>query len=450
MNILTGKALKSILLIGAGAREHAIADALCRKREIRLLVVAHNDNPGLASMAAVLKLHEETAAEWIADWAHHQAVHLAVIGLEDPLAVGLPDRLATKGIPTVGPSHTAAQLETSKLFARDLMRRHNIAGQVEYRYICDVDSLREYLASSSKEFALKPVGLTAGKGVQVMGEQLGSLTEAIAYGRKVITERIGGEAGIIVEERIVGPEFTLQAFVDGKTVLPMPLVRDFKRAFEGDQGPNTGGMGSYSQPDGLLPYVTRQQYGQAVGILRHIVKALRSEGIEYRGVMYGQFMMTREGMRLIEINARFGDPEAINVLALLENDFVDVCQAIVNGDLHKVDLRFQPKATVCKYIVPPGYGEVPQEGAQISLDRYGIESLGVKVYFAKVKQRDSVLLTTTSRAVALLGIGDSIPEAESAVDEALQYVEGDFQVRRDIGKASTLQSDQRRFAEVRA
>ena len=449
MSMLSGKAPKSILLVGAGAREHAIADALCRKRDIRLLVVAHNDNPGLASLADVLERHEETDAKWIADWAHDQSVHLAVIGLEDPLAVGLPDQLAKKGIPTVGPCQAAAQLETSKLFTRDLMRRYNIAGQVEYRYISDVGSLREYLSSSSKEFALKPIGLTAGKGVRVMGEQLGSLAEAIAYGEKVIKERIGGVAGIIVEERIVGPEFTLQAFVDGKTVLPMPLVRDFKRAFEGDQGPNTGGMGSYSQPDGLLPYVTRQQYGEAVDILRHIVKALRSEGIEYRGIMYGQFMMTHEGMRLIEINARFGDPEAMNVLPLLENDFVDVCQAIVDGDLHKVNLRFQPKATVCKYIVPRGYGSVPREGAQISLKRSRIESLGVKVYFAKVERRDSVLLTTTSRTVALLGIGDSISEAESVVEEALQYVEGDFHVRHDIGKARTLQTDQRRFEKVR-
>lgn len=450
MSMLSEKAPKSILLVGAGAREHAIADALCRKRDIRLLVVAHNHNPGLASLAEVLEPHEETDTNWIADWAHDQAVDLAVIGLEDPLAVGLPDQLAKKGIPTVGPSQAAAQLETSKLFTRDLMRKYGIAGQVEYRYISDVDSLREYLSSSSKEFALKPVGLTAGKGVQVMGEQLGSLAEAIAYGEKVIKERIGGVAGIIVEERVVGPEFTLQAFVDGKTVRPMPLVRDFKRALEGDQGPNTGGMGSYSQHDGLLSYVTLQQYREAVGILRHIVDALRSEGIEYRGIMYGQFMMTHQGMRLIEINARFGDPEAINVLPLLENDFLDVCQAIMDGELHKVDLRFQPKDTVCKYIVPRGYGSVPQVGAQIRLDRTRIESLGVKVYFAKVDQKDSVLLTTTSRAVALLGIGDSISEAESAVDEALQYVEGDFHVRRDIGKASTLQTDQRRFEKVRA
>lgn len=449
MSMLRGKAPKSILLVGGGGREHAIADALCQKRDVRLLVVAHNNNPGLASLAQVLRRHKETDTKWIADWAHDQAVDLAVIGLEDPLAVGLPDQLAKKGIPTVGPSLAAARLETSKLFTRDLMRRHSIAGQVEYRYITDVDSLREYLSSGSKEFALKPVGLTAGKGVRVMGEQLGSLPEALAYGEKVIREEIGGAAGLLVEERLVGPEFTLQAFVDGKTVLPMPLVRDFKRAFEGDQGPNTGGMGSYSQPDGLLPYVTRWQYAEAVDILRHIVKALNSEGIEYRGIMYGQFMMTHEGMRLIEINARFGDPEAINVLPLLENDFVDVCQAVVDGNLHKVELRFQPRATVCKYIVPPGYGSEPQVGVPLRVDRSRIESLGVKVYFAKVDQINSILLTTTSRAVALLGIGDSISEAESAVEEALQYVEGDFHVRHDIGKTTTLQADRRRFQKVR-
>jgi len=450
MNMLRGKAPVSILLVGGGAREHAIADALCRKGDVRLLVVAHNYNPGLASMAEAMAKHDETDAGWIACWARDQAIDLAVIGLEDPLAVGLPDQLAERGIPTVGPCQAAAQLETSKLFTRDLMRRYSIAGQVEYRYISDVHSLREYLSSSSKGFALKPVGLTAGKGVRLMGEQLGSLAEAVAYGEKVIKERLGGVAGLVVEERVVGPEFTLQAFVDGKTVLPMPLVRDFKRALEGDQGSNTGGMGSYSQPDGLLPYVTRRQYGEAVDILHHVVEALRSEGIEYRGIMYGQFMVTNDGIRLIEINARFGDPEAMNILPLLETDFVDVCQAIASGNLHKVELQFQTKATVCKYIVPPGYGSEPQVGVPLRVDRSRIESLGVKVYYAKVDQNDSVLLTTTSRAVALLGIGDSISEAESAVEEALQYVEGDYHVRRDIGKASTLQADQRRFEKVRA
>ncbi len=449
MSILSGKTPKRILLIGGGAREHAIAEALCRKGDVRLLVVANNYNPGLDSLAELLVKRNETDTVWITQWAQGQAIDFAVIGLEDPLAVGLPDRLAEIGIPTVGPSEVAARLEISKLFTRDLMRRHNIAGQIEYRYVSDIYSLREYLSLTTKQFALKPVGLTAGKGVRVMGVQLGSIHEAIAYGEKIIRDKIGGVAGLIVEERMVGPEFTLQTFVDGKTVLAMPLVRDFKCAFEGDQGPNTGGMGSYSQPDGLLPYVTERQRDEAVDIIQQIVDALRSERIVYRGILYGQFMVTPKGIKLIEINARFGDPEAINVLPLLENDLVGICQAILTGSLHSVHLRFRPMATVCKYIVPLDYGIQPRVGSPLSLDVSRIESLGVKVYFAKLDRKDGVLLTTTSRAVALLAIADSIPQAEAIIEEALQYVEGDFHVRHDIGKEETLRVPQWQFEKVK-
>lgn len=449
MSILSGKTPKRILLIGGGGREHAIAEALCRKGDVRLLVVANNYNPGLDSLAELLVKRNETDTGWITQWAQGQTIDFAVIGLEDPLAVGLPDRLAEIGIPTVGPSEAAAQLETSKLFTRDLMRRHNIAGQIEYRYVSDIYSLRKYLSLTTKQFALKPVGLTAGKGVRVMGVQLGSVAEAIAYGEKIIRDKIGGVAGLIVEERMVGPEFTLQTFVDGKTVLAMPLVRDFKRAFEGDQGPNTGGMGSYSQPDGL-PYVTKQQRDEAVDIIQHIVDALCSEGIAYCGILYGQFMVTPKGIKLIEINARFGDPEAMNVLPLLENDLVEICQAILTGSLHSVHLRFRPMATVCKYITPLGYGIQPRVGLPLSLDVSRIESLGVKVYFAKLDRKDGVLLTTTSRAVALLGIADSIPQAEATIEEALQYVEGDFHIRHDIGKEETLRVQQWQFEKVKA
>jgi len=450
MSILSGKTPKRILLVGGGAREHAIAEALCRKGDVRLFVVASNYNPGLSSLAQLLVRHDEMDTGFIKDWAQRQDIDFAVVGWEDPLAIGLSDILAEIDIPTVGPSEAAARLETSKLFTRDLMRRHDIAGQVEYRYISDIYSLREYLSSTTKQFALKPVGLTAGKGVRVMGVQLGSLAEAIAYGEKIIRDKIGGVAGLIVEERMVGPEFTLQTFVDGKTVLAMPLVRDFKCALEGDQGPNTGGMGSYSQPDGLLSYVTKQQRDEAVDIIQHIVDALCSEGIAYCGILYGQFMVTPKGIKLIEINARFGDPEAMNVLPLLENDLVEICQAILTGSLHSVHLRFRPMATVCKYITPLGYGIQPRVGLPLSLDVSRIESLGVKVYFAKLDRKDGVLLTTTSRAVALLGIADSIPQAEATIEEALQYVEGDFHVRHDIGKEETLRVQQWQFEKVKA
>ena len=440
---MMSKRLQRVLLVGGGAREHAIGEALCRSGNVQLLVVSNNDNPGLAKLAQDRNnffKNSETDVKSIRKWAKDKAADFAVIGLEDPLEVALPDKLAEKGIPTMGPVKKAAVLETSKLFLRDLMQRYNILGQIPYRYFSDLRLLSEFLKSSQKEYVLKPVGLTAGKGVKVMGVQLSSVDDAISYADEVISKKVGGVAGLIVEERVLGEEFTLQTIVDGETLLPMPLVKDFKRALEGDKGPNTGSMGSYSQANGLLPFITQIEYDRAVDILDRVVHALGSEGVTYKGILYGQFMKTEEGLKLIEINARFGDPEAINVLPLLQNDFVEVCHAVISGSLKNLDLRFAHKATVCKYITPPGYGFEPEAGVPLRIEMPKIESIGVKVYFAKLTEKNGELLTTTSRSVALLGIGDLVDEAESAVEQSLDYIHGKYHIRHDIGRTELIQS----------
>lgn len=423
-----------VLLVGGGAREHVIGEAICQSGDAELLTIAGSHNPGLAELSASFVRHDERDVEWIAAWAREQAVDLAVIGLEDPLEAGIADALNNLDIPTVGPTKEAARVETSKLFTRELMRSHNIPGQVDYRYFSDPEALARFLGATEKHYALKPVGLTAGKGVKVMGVQLDSVEEAIDYGRRVIEGRIGGTAGLVVEERLIGDEFTLQTFVDGVTVLPMPLVKDYKRLLEGDQGPNTGSMGSYSQADGLLWFLREDDRRLAVEILRQVVAALAVERHPYRGIMYGQFMKTSEGVKLVEINARFGDPEAMNVLPLLENDFLDVCQAITTQRLHELELRFSPRATVCKYITPPGYGFQPRVDVPLTIDRAAIDSLGARLYFARVNEADGCYLTTTSRSVALVGVAESLERADSLVERALDHVKGDYHVRHDIAR----------------
>src|SRR5918911_2086449 len=203
-----------VLLVGGGAREHAIAEALCREGRAELHVVAESDNPGLKRLARGYTRHDECDAQWIARWAHEQAMEFAFVGPEEPLNAGVPDALRDAGVPTVGPSAAAARLETSKRFTRELMDRHRIAGAVEHHYFTDPDALARFLHTSGREWAIKPVGLTAGKGVRVMGVQLHSVDEAAEYGRLVIAEAIGGTPGVVVEERLGGGEFTLQAFVD--------------------------------------------------------------------------------------------------------------------------------------------------------------------------------------------------------------------------------------------
>ena len=441
-----------VLLVGGGGREHAIAIALCQHPGLELYSVMSNESPGIADLSRERCRHDESDIPWVVGWAKNHDIDWAFVGFEDPLALGMCDALENVGIATVGPNRAAAQLESSKLFTRQLMKKYSIPGQVNYHYFEDTNTLTQFLRSSTEEFALKPVGLTAGKGVKVMGIQITSLAEAIEYGCEVINQRIGGTTGIILEERLVGEEFTLQCFVDGNTVLPMPAVQDYKRALEGDKGPNTGGMGSYSQSDGLLPFLSQTDYDTATDILRKVVGALKAEGTQYRGILYGQFMVTPDGVQLVEINARFGDPEALNVIPLLQSDLVDICTSIIGGTLDSIHLSFDKKATVCKYIVPAGYGFKPEVGLPITVRTSQIASLGASVFFAKVDRVGEQLLTTSSRAVAILGTSETVSGAESIVEQALQYVEGEFDVRHDIGKIRPTSSallEDRTFITVR-
>ncbi len=428
--------MEKVLLIGAGAREHAIASALSRCDDVQLYTVASNQNVGIQSLAYEFDHGcKEDDVDRITQWAKSRHIDLAVIGLEDPLAVGLPDALESLGIPTVGPGQAAARLETSKLFLRELMAKYKIPGQIGYHHFTSEAEIRTFLAQTEKEFAVKPLGLTAGKGVRVMGDQLTSRREAADYAVSVIRDGIGGSAGVILEERVIGPEFTLQAFVDGNVLSPMPLVKDYKRALDGDRGANTGSMGSYSLADGLLPFVDAAGYDFALSILRQILIALRQEGITYRGVMYGQFCMTEDGPRLIEINARFGDPEGINVLSLLKTPFIEVCRAITEGRLNELKIEFERAATVCTYITPPGYPESPSIGEPLFIDEKAVNALGVHVFYAKAApggQRGQVL-TTASRTIALIGVADTVSKARSQVDEAMKTVQGSFHARTDIG-----------------
>ena len=239
-------------------------------------------------------------------------------------------------------------------------------------------------------------------------------------------------------------------FVDGKHIVPLPLVQDHKRAYEGDVGPNTGGMGSYTDSDHLLPFITQEEREQSLAILQSIVDAMAEEGCPYRGTMYGQFMLTVKGPKIIEINARFGDPEAMNVLSLIGNDFEDVCRRMATGTLDR-DVEFSRKATVCKYVVPRGYGVKSEAGHEISVDEEGVRNAGAVVYYANVDMKDGKLVTGTSRSLGIVGIADTLEEAESNCEEALKSVKCDaMAVRHDIGTRALVQRRVDHMRELRS
>jgi len=437
-----------VLAVGGGAREHAIVHALARSGA-EVFVCMKNSNPGIARLAKGLALVDETDVAKVVDFAKAKGVGLAVVGPEAPLEAGLADGLEAAGITTASPSRAAARIETSKSFMRNLMKKHGVRGSVRFMEADSVDDVRRALDELGTDIVVKPVGLTGGKGVKVFGEHMMTREDVLAYAQEIVSKRIGGGTSIVVEEKLIGEEFTVQAFCDGSKVVPMPAVQDHKRAYEGDKGPNTGGMGSYSQGDGLLPFLKRPDYDAAVAIISDTVRALKEEGAEYRGTLYGQFMLTKHGPKVIEFNARFGDPEAMNVLSLLESDFVAICEGMGAGNLSGRDVRFDRKASVCKYVVPQGYGSKPLSGEQIGVDEKAIEAAGAIIYYANVNEKDGTVYTTSSRSVGVVGIADGIEEAERIAEEGVRHITGKVFVRHDIGKRGVLDAKVARMNKIR-
>ncbi|ABN56933.1 MULTISPECIES: phosphoribosylamine--glycine ligase [Methanoculleus] len=425
-----------VLVVGGGGREHAITRALSCNSDTKIFSVMARKNPGIARLSERVLLEKETNIEKVIPFATNCGVDAAVIGPEAPLEAGIVDRLEAAGIPSLGPTRAAARIETDKAFCRRLMERHGIAGCPEYRVCRDPEEARRFIESYDGDLAVKPIGLTGGKGVRIMGEHV-DVAGAVEYARE-----IGGS--VVLEERLVGEEFTLQAFVDGEHLIPMPLVQDHKRAYEGDVGPNTGGMGSYSLADHMLPFVSRRDYEKALRIMTDTVAAMRAEGTPYRGILYGQFMNTREGPKVIEFNARFGDPEAMNVLSLLESDFAGIVGHIIEGDLAPSHVRFAKKATVCKYLVPEGYPDAPRANEPLTLGDYGDALL----YYASVEERDGTLHTLTSRTLAFVGRGETLEEAEAIAEKAASSVSGSVFHRRDIGTPEILEKRCQHMREI--
>ncbi|HLD62775.1 MAG TPA: phosphoribosylamine--glycine ligase, partial [Candidatus Norongarragalinales archaeon] len=281
---------------------------------------------------------------------------------------------------------------------------------------------------------VKPLGLTGGKGVKVMGTQVPK-QEALDYAAMLVKK----DGMVLVEECLEGEEFSLQAFVSGDIVIEMPLVQDHKRAFENDLGANTGGMGSYSDANHLLPFVSLEEKNQALEAMRQTMRAVKKSGVEYKGILYGQFMLTRKGPKLVEYNARFADPESMNVLSLLQSDFTELCWKIIDGTLSQKHASFEKKATVVKYAVPEGYPDNPLKGAEITVDEGKINSLGGEVFYASVSEENGRLSLGGSRAIAVLGKGGSIGEAEGIAQKAIETVKGKIFYRKDIGTKELIE-----------
>lgn len=432
-----------VLVVGTGAREHAIADAL--KGDVELYCYMSKVNPGISKIAEFAQ-GDEGEIEKVAKFAVDNNIDIAFIGPEAPLGKGIVDELEKNGISCVGPSQSAARIETDKSFMRKLFEDYDIEGSLVYKVFDNYDDVSAFLDDFDRDVVVKPVGLTGGKGVKIVGDHLKDNQEAKEYSKEVIDNAMGGFTQVIIEERLIGEEFTIQAFCDGIHLAPMPAAQDHPHAFEGDVGAITGGMGSYSDKGGLLPFLSQDDYDEAVKIMEATLKAIAKEAEPYKGILYGQFMLTADGPKLIEYNARFGDPEAMNVLPLLKTPLADVCQAIVDGNLDKVE--FNDKASVCKYIVPDGYPETSHAGETIEVDEKAIEDLGAKVFYAAVGLEDDEIHLSGSRALGIVASGDSIEEAEKIAEKACACIKGNVYHRSDVGTTDLVNKRVEHMKEI--
>ncbi|MBI4975648.1 phosphoribosylamine--glycine ligase [Candidatus Peregrinibacteria bacterium] len=419
--------MKKILLIGNGAREHVIAESLKKNSGVELFVVGKTKNPGLYKLSEGYLMAEVSDKNAIREFALKIKPDFAILGPEAPIAHGIADMLLELEIRSASPLKTVGRLESSKSFTRDLLQKYGIKGNPLFKVFFSEDGIEDFLKKLDGNFVIKADGLKGGKGVKVSGDHLQSVKEGFSYAKECLSE--GGR--VVVEEKLIGQEFSLMSFCDGIDTVQMPAVQDHKRAFEGDKGPNTGGMGSYSCGNHLLPFLNSSDIEEAANITQKVANALFQEtGTYFKGVMYGGFIAVKDGIRLIEYNARFGDPEVMNVLPIMKTDFAEICEAIIERKLNEMKIEFENKATVCKYVVPNGYPDTPVKGEKIDI---GKMPDGVKVYFASVDEKEDGLYLAGSRAVAVVGISDELEDAEKIAQQAVEAVKGPVFFRRDIG-----------------
>ena len=418
----------NVMIIGGGGREHAVASRLAQSPRIERLY-ALPGNGGIAELAECVPVSAEDI-EGITRFAAEHAIDFAVVAPDDPLVMGAVDRLETAGVRCFGPNAKAAAIEGSKVYAKELMRKYGIP-TARYEVFDNMERALAYVTLAGRPLVVKADGLAKGKGVSV-AEDEGQACVAI---RACMKDRLFGASGerVVIEERLSGPEVTVLAFTDGKTVVPMVSSMDHKRAYDGDQGPNTGGMGVIAPNPHYTPAV-------AEACMRDIflptIEALKAEGRPFKGCLYFGLMLTDEGPKVIEYNCRFGDPEAQAVLPLLESDLFEIMLAVEEERLADVDICFSDRASCCVVLASREYPGSCRTGLEIDLN--GADRMeGVDIFHAGTKREGDKLLTAGGRVLAATAVADNAAQARARAYEAAGRIHFDgARYRRDIGEKS--------------
>ena len=416
----------NVLVVGAGGREHALAHTITQSPQVARVFVAPG-NGGTAQIAENVPI-PGTDLSGLVNFAREKGIDLTVVGPEVPLSAGIVDRFEEAGLRIFGPTSAAAQIEASKAFARQFMAEVGIPSG-RFAVFNDFEAARGHLRQVDYPVVVKASGLAAGKGVIVPSTR----EEAEHALRRMLLDRAFGEAGaqVVVEERLSGPEVSVLAFSDGRTVVPMPPAQDHKRAYDNDQGPNTGGMGAYAPapiaPPDVIDVVRRS-------ILQPAVDGLRDRGIPYVGVLYAGLMLTDEGPRVLEFNCRFGDPETQVILPLLETDLIDIVQACIDGRLDSVAVRWRQGIAATVVLASGGYPGSYRKGYPIQGLDDAAAMEGVLVFHAGTARRNCDVVTSGGRVLNVTGLGEDLGEALERAYGAVRCVHfTDMHYRHDIG-----------------
>ena len=415
-----------VLVVGGGGRCHAIVDALTRSPKVDKIYCAPG-NAGIAAQAETVAL-KDTDVEGLLGFARDHAVDLTVVGPESALAAGIVNRFRAEGLRIFGPTTEAARIETSKEFAKELMMRHGIP-TAGYRTFDNYEAARAYVHGRPLPAVLKYDGLAAGKGVVVAM----TMEEADTALRDMLLDDKFGHGRVVVEDYLEGPEFSFMCFVSGERVWPMPLAQDHKRAFDGNEGPNTGGMGAYSP----VPFISEAERNDALErIMKRTAAAMVAEGVPFTGVLYGGLMKTAEGVKVIEFNARFGDPETEVVLPRLQSDIYDIFSAVADGT-GAAELRWDDRAALGVVMASKGYPGSCEKGFPIE----GIEAAEadpeVTVYQMGTTRRDGRLVTAGGRVLMVVGRGETLEQAHEKAMQGVRTIRWEnLFYRHDIGAAA--------------
>ena len=417
-----------VLIVGGGGREHAIAYCVAKSSKVEKMYCA----PGNAGIAELAECVPIGAMEFdkLVTFAKEKAIDLAIVGMDDPLVGGLIDEFEKAGIRAFGPRKNAAILEGSKAFSKDLMKKYDIP-TAAYENFDNADEALAYLETAKFPIVLKADGLALGKGVLICN----TLEEAKAGVKEIMLDKKFGASGntMVVEEFMTGREVSVLSFVDGKTIKTMTSAQDHKRAKDGDQGLNTGGMGTFSPS----PFYTKEvdEFCRKY-VYQKPVDAMAAEGREFKGIIFFGLMLTEDGPKVLEYNARFGDPEAQVVLPRMKNDLIDVIEACIDGTLDQVDLQFEDNAAVCVVLASDGYPVAYEKGLPITgLDEFKKHE-GYYCFHAGTKFDGDQIVTNGGRVLGVTAKGATLKEARANAYKATEWVKFDNKyMRHDIGKA---------------